>query len=535
MLRRMSVLSTNNLSLMFDGKALFEDVSITFHEGNCYGVIGANGAGKSTFLKLLSKELEPTSGHVSLQSGKRLSFLKQDHFAYDDFTVLETVIMGNDALYQVMKEKDEIYMKPDFTEEDGIRAGELEEKFADMDGWNAEAEVFTLLNGLKVDSKYHEAPMSTLPGPDKVKVLLAQAIFGNPDVLLLDEPTNHLDADAIRWLEEFVINLDSVVIIVSHDRHFLNKTCTHIADIDYGKIQMFVGNYDFWYESSQLILKQMKDENKKKEDKIKELQDFIARFSANASKSKQATSRKQALAKIRVEDMVPSKRRYPFIEFKPKRSLGQSVFTMDSVSKEVEGRKVLDNISLTIKNGDKIAFVSSDETAITTFFDVITETIPMDSGEVHWGSSVEYGYFNKAFDKEFEVEDRIVDWLMEFSDEKDETFVRGFLGRMIFSGDDALKPVNVLSGGEKVRCMMSKMMLLGSNVLIMDEPTNHLDMESITALNNALIRFPGTLLLASHDQQIMETTANRVVEICEDGTLKDFLGTYSEYLDQKNK
>ncbi|QIK70015.1 ATP-binding cassette domain-containing protein [Erysipelothrix sp. HDW6C] len=528
------MISTNNLSLMFDGKALFEEVSINFTQGNCYGVIGANGAGKSTFLKLLSGELDPTGGHVSIQPGKRLSFLKQDHFAFDDYTVLETVIMGNTELYAIMKEKDEIYLKEDFSEADGIRAGELEEKFADMDGWNAETEVFTLLNGLSVDSKYHEEKMSNLPGSDKVKVLLAQAVFGHPDILLLDEPTNHLDLDAINWLEEFVINLDSTVIMVSHDRHFLNKTCTHIADIDYGKIQLFVGNYDFWYESSQLILRQMKDANKKKEEKIKELKDFIDRFSANASKSKQATSRKQALAKINIEDMVASKRRYPFIEFKPRRNLGSSILNVDSLTKTVEGSKVLDAINLTVKNDDKIAFISENELASTTFFELITGNMQPDSGTVHWGSSVEYGYFNKNFDQEFTTDERIVDWLMEFSDEKDETYVRGFLGRMIFAGDDALKKLNVLSGGEKVRCMMSKMMIMGANVLILDEPTNHLDMESITALNNALIKFPGTILMTSHDHQIVDTTATRIVEFKDDGSIVDYLGTYEEYLEKKH-
>ncbi|AZK44339.1 ATP-binding cassette domain-containing protein [Erysipelothrix piscisicarius] len=527
------MISTNNLSLMFDGKALFEEVSITFTEGNCYGVIGANGAGKSTFLKLLSGELEPTSGHISIPSGKRLSFLKQDHFAFDDYTVLETVIMGNEKLYEIMKEKEVIYAKEDFSEADGIRAGELEEQFADMDGWNAEAEVFTLLNGLGVDRQYHEAKMEQLPGSDKVKVLLAQAIFGNPDILLLDEPTNHLDLEAIQWLEEFLINFESTVILVSHDRHFLNKTCTHIADIDFGKIQLFVGNYDFWYESSQLMLRQMKDANKKKEEKIKELQDFIDRFSANASKSKQATSRKQALSKIKLDEMVPSKRRYPFIEFKPKRNLGSSVLEVSDLSASLEVKQLFTNLSFTIGNGEKVAFVGDQEITKSRFFDIITERVQPDAGSVHWGSSVDYGYFNKNFDEDFENDARIVDWLMEFSDEKDETYVRGFLGRMIFAGDDALKKLNVLSGGEKVRCMMSKMMIMGKNVLILDEPTNHLDMESITALNNALIKFPGTILLASHDHQIIETTATRIMEFKEDGTLVDYLGTYEEYLERK--
>lgn len=527
------MLSTNNLSLLFGGKPLFSDVSISFLEGNCYGVIGANGAGKSTFLKLLSKELDPSSGHISLMPGKRLSFLKQDHFSYDDHSVMETVIMGNEKLYTIMKEKDAIYSKEDFSEADGIRAGELEEQFADMDGWNAESEVAILLNGLGVTTKDLNILMKDLPAADKVKVLLAQALFGNPDVLLLDEPTNHLDINAILWLEEFIINLDSTVIIVSHDRHFLNKTCTHIVDIDYGKIQMFVGNYDFWYESSQLMIRQMKDANKKKEERIKELQDFIARFSANASKSKQATSRKQSLAKINVEEMKPSNRRYPYIEFKPKRNLGFSVLELIDLSYEKDGHVWIAPSDITIGNGEKVAILGHDDQVVTLFLDLIAEKIQPTSGSVHWGASAETGYFNKNFDEDFKGEESIVNWLMEFSDEKDESYIRGFLGRMIFAGDDALKSVNVLSGGEKVRCMMSKLMMIGPNVLIMDEPTNHLDMESITTLNNALIKFPGTLILATHDHQIMDSTVNRILNIKEDGTIEDFLGTYTEYLDKK--
>ena len=438
------MISTHNLSLLFSGVPLFEDVNISFLHGNCYGVIGANGAGKSTFLKLLSGELEPSSGNVTIQNGKRLSFLKQDHFAYDAYSVLEAVIMGNDRLYEIMKEKDLIYAKEDFTDADGIRAGELEEMFADMDGWNAESDAAILLKGLGIDHALHDVKMADVNPSDKVKVLLAQALFGNPDILLLDEPTNHLDIDAIHWLEEFLIEIDATVILVSHDRAFLNKTCTHIADIDFQKIQLFVGNYDFWYESSQLILKQMGDSNKKKEEKIKELQDFIARFSANASKSKQATSRKQQLSKITIDDVKPSNRKYPFIDFKPARSLGQSVMSLEDVTLSFNGVEVLKNVSLTLNNDDKVAVVCEDEMVKSLFFDLLAEKVQPDSGKVHWGASVEYGYFNKNFDEDFESEERIVDWLMQYSPEKDESFVRGFLGRMIFSGDDALKQLKEL-------------------------------------------------------------------------------------------
>ncbi|CAM3738842.1 ABC-F family ATP-binding cassette domain-containing protein [Erysipelothrix urinaevulpis] len=527
------MISTNNLTLSFSGSALFEDVNISFTHGNCYGVIGANGAGKSTFLKLLSGEIEPTEGNISIQSGKRLSFLKQDHFAYDDYTVMETVIMGNEELYKIMKEKDAIYAKSDFSEEDGIKAGELEEKFAEMDGWNAESEVSILLNGLNVHSNLHFAEMKTIKAQDKVKVLLAQALFGNPDILLLDEPTNHLDIEAIHWLEEFLINLDSTVILVSHDRAFLNKTCTHIADIDFGKIQLFVGNYDFWYESSQIIARQLTESNKKKEEKIKELQDFIDRFSANASKSKQATSRKQQLAKITIDDIKPSNRKYPFIEFKPNRSLGNSVLSVEDLNASLNGETLLKNFNFTLSNTDKVAIVSNNELAKSLFFDIISETHKPESGSIHWGASVTYGYFNKNIEDNFNSNKNIVEWLMDHTDEDDQTYVRGFLGRMIFSGDDALKEVNVLSGGEKVRCMFSKLMLEGNNVLLLDEPTNHLDMESITALNNALIKFPGTLIIASHDYEILNTTVNRVIEIQDDGSYKNFIGTYEEYVNSK--
>ncbi|NLW14805.1 MAG: ATP-binding cassette domain-containing protein [Erysipelothrix sp.] len=527
------MISTHNLSLLFSGVPLFEDVNISFLHGNCYGVIGANGAGKSTFLKLLSGELEPSSGNVSIQNGKRLSFLKQDHFAYDAYSVLEAVIMGNDRLYEIMKEKDLIYAKEDFTDADGIRAGELEEMFADMDGWNAESDAAILLKGLGIDHALHDVKMADVNPSDKVKVLLAQALFGNPDILLLDEPTNHLDIDAIHWLEEFLIEIDATVILVSHDRAFLNKTCTHIADIDFQKIQLFVGNYDFWYESSQLILKQMGDSNKKKEEKIKELQDFIARFSANASKSKQATSRKQQLSKITIDDVKPSNRKYPFIDFKPARSLGQSVMSLEDVTLSFNGVEVLKNVSLTLNNDDKVAVVCEDEMVKSLFFDLLAEKVQPDSGKVHWGASVEYGYFNKNFDEDFESEERIVDWLMQYSPEKDESFVRGFLGRMIFSGDDALKQLKVLSGGEKVRCMMSKMMIQGTNTLLLDDPTNHLDMESITALNNALMKFPGVILMASHDYQLLNSTVNRVISINADGSIQDYLGTYEEFIESK--
>lgn len=527
------MISTHNLSLLFSGVPLFEDVNISFLHGNCYGVIGANGAGKSTFLKLLSGELEPSSGNVSIQNGKRLSFLKQDHFAYDAYSVLEAVIMGNDRLYEIMQEKDLIYAKEDFTDADGIRAGELEEMFADMDGWNAESDAAILLKGLGIDHALHDVKMADVNPSDKVKVLLAQALFGNPDILLLDEPTNHLDIDAIHWLEEFLIEIDATVILVSHDRAFLNKTCTHIADIDFQKIQLFVGNYDFWYESSQLILKQMGDSNKKKEEKIKELQDFIARFSANASKSKQATSRKQQLSKITIDDVKPSNRKYPFIDFKPARSLGQSVMSLEDVTLSFNGVEVLKNVSLTLNNDDKVAVVCEDEMVKSLFFDLLAEKVQPDSGKVHWGASVEYGYFNKNFDEDFESEERIVDWLMQYSPEKDESFVRGFLGRMIFSGDDALKQLKVLSGGEKVRCMMSKMMIQGTNTLLLDDPTNHLDMESITALNNALMKFPGVILMASHDYQLLNSTVNRVISINADGSIQDYLGTYEEFIESK--
>ena len=507
------MISANNITLRIGKKALFEDVNIKFTEGNCYGLIGANGAGKSTFLKILSGQLEPTSGDVVITPGQRLSFLQQDHFKYDEYTVLDTVIMGNKRLYDIMKEKEAIYMKEDFTDEDGIRASELEAEFADMDGWNAESDAATLLNGLGIPSEEHYNTMADLPGAIKVKVLLAQALFGNPDILLLDEPTNHLDLDAIAWLEEFLINFENTVIVVSHDRYFLNKVCTNIADMDYGKIQLYAGNYDFWYESSQLLVRQMKEANKKKEEKIKELQDFIQRFSANASKSKQATSRKRALEKIELDEIKPSSRKYPYIDFRPNREIGNEVLTVEGISKTIEGVKVLDNVSFIVNRDDKIAFVGANEIAKTTLFKILAGEMEPDEGTYKWGVTTTTGYFPKDNTKDFDCNDTIVDWLTQFSEIKDATYVRGFLGRMLFAGDDGVKKVKVLSGGEKVRVMLSKMMITGANVLILDEPTNHLDMESITALNNGLIKFSGVALFASHDHQFIETTANRIMEI----------------------
>ncbi len=523
------MISANGVTLRLGKKALFEDVNIKFTEGNCYGLIGANGAGKSTFLKILSGELEPTSGDVIMNDGERLSVLQQDHFKYDAYMVLDTVIMGNKRLYEIMKEKDAIYAKEDFTDEDGIRASELEAEFAEMDGWNAESDAATLLNGLGVESDIHYKMMSELDGNQKVKVLLAQALFGNPDVLLLDEPTNHLDLDAIAWLEEFLINFENTVIVVSHDRYFLNKVCTHIADIDYAKIQLYAGNYDFWYESSQLMIKQMKEANKKKEEKIKELQEFIQRFSANASKSKQATSRKRALEKIELDEIKPSSRKYPYIDFRPKREIGNEVLTVSNISKTVDGVKVLDNISFTVGHDDKIAFVGPNTIATTTLFRILAGELEPDEGTFKWGVTTSQGYFPKDNTKEFDNDLVIADWLAQYSDDKDATYVRGFLGRMLFAGEDGVKKVKVLSGGEKVRCLLSKLMIMGSNVLILDEPTNHLDMESITALNNGLIKFPGVVLFACQDHQFVQTTANRIMELTNSGLI-DKQTTYDEYL-----
>ena len=523
------MISANNVTLRLGKRALFEDVNIKFTEGNCYGLIGANGAGKSTFLKILSGELEPTNGEVIMNDGERLSVLQQDHFKYDQYMVLDTVIMGNKRLYDIMKEKDAIYAKEDFTDEDGIRASELEAEFAEMDGWNAESDAATLLNGLGVDTDIHYKMMSELDGNLKVKVLLAQALFGNPDVLLLDEPTNHLDLDAIAWLEEFLINFENTVIVVSHDRYFLNKVCTHIADIDYAKIQLYAGNYDFWYESSQLMIKQKKEANKKKEEKIKELQDFIQRFSANASKSKQATSRKRALEKIQLDEIRPSSRKYPYIDFRPKREIGNEVLTVSNISKTIDGVKVLDNISFTVGHDDKIAFVGPNTIATTTLFRILAGEEEPDEGSYKWGVTTSQGYFPKDNTKEFDNDLVIADWLAQYSDDKDATYVRGFLGRMLFAGEDGVKKVKVLSGGEKVRCLLSKLMIMGSNVLILDEPTNHLDMESITALNNGLIKFPGVCLFACQDHQFVQTTANRIMELTNTGLI-DKQTTYDEYL-----
>ena len=524
------MISANNITLRVGKKALFEDVNIKFTEGNCYGLIGANGAGKSTFLKILSGQLEPTKGDIVITPGQRLSFLQQDHFKYDAYPVLDTVIMGNERLYQIMKEKEAIYAKEDFTDEDGIRASELEGEFAEMNGWEAESDAATLLNGLGVDTEFHYTQMADLTGSMKVKVLLAQALFGNPDILLLDEPTNHLDLPAIEWLEEFLINFDNTVIVVSHDRYFLNKVCTHTADIDYGKIQLYAGNYDFWFESSQLLIKQMKEANKKKEEKIQELQEFISRFSANASKSKQATSRKRALEKIQLDDMRPSSRKYPYIDFRPNREIGNEVLMVENLSKTIDGVKVLDNISFTLGREDKVAFVGANEQAITTFFKILTGEMEPDEGNYKWGVTTSQAYFPKDNTQEFDNDLTITDWLTQYSEIKDATYVRGFLGRMLFPGEDGVKRVRVLSGGEKVRCLLSKMMISGANILILDEPTNHLDMESITALNNGLIKFPGVILFTSHDHQFVQTTANRIMEILPNGKLVDKITTYDEYL-----
>ncbi len=524
------MIAANNVTLRIGKKALFEDVNIKFTEGNCYGLIGANGAGKSTFLKILSGQLETTSGDITITPGQRLSFLQQDHFKYDAYPVLDTVIMGNKRLYDIMKEKEAIYTKEDFSDEDGIRASELEGEFAEMNGWEAESDAAQLLNGLGIETDLHYSIMGDLTGSQKVKILLAQALFGNPDILLLDEPTNHLDLDAIEWLEEFLINFENTVIVVSPDRYFLNKVCTHTADIDYGKIQLYAGNYDFWYESSQLLIKQMKEANRKKEEKIKELQEFISRFSANASKSKQATSRKRALEKIQLDEMRPSSRKYPYIDFRPNREIGNEVLMVDGLSKTIDGVKVLDNISFTLGHDDKVAFVGGNEQAKTVLFRILMGEMEPDEGTYKWGVTTSQTYFPKDNTAEFDNDLTIADWLTQYSEIKDATYVRGFLGRMLFPGEDGVKKVRILSGGEKVRCLLSKMMISGANVLIFDEPTNHLDMESITALNNGMIKFPGVILFASHDHQIVQTTANRIMEILPNGVLIDKITTYDEYL-----
>ena len=525
------MISANNVTLRVGKKALFEEVNIKFTPGNCYGIIGANGAGKSTFLKILSGQIETTNGDVVISDGERLSFLEQDHFKYDEDVVLDTVIAGNARLFEIKNEKDAIYAKEDFTDEDGIRASELEAEFAEMNGWEAESDAESLLNGLGIDTEYHYKLMKELDGAQKVKVLLARALFGNPDILLLDEPTNHLDLDAIAWLEEFLINIENTGIVVSHDRYFLNKVCTYIADIDYGKIQLYAGNYDFWYESSQLMIRQMKEANKKKEEQIKELKEFIARFSANASKSKQATSRKKALEKIELDTIKPSSRKYPYIDFRPDREIGNEVLTVDGLSKTINGEKVLDNISFVVQREDKIAFVGSNELAKTTLFQILTGEIEPDEGTYKWGVTTSQAYFPKDNTKEFDNDYTITEWLTGYSEIKDATYVRGFLGRMLFAGEDGVKKVKVLSGGEKVRCLLSKMMISGANCLIFDEPTNHLDMESISALNDGMIKFPGVELFACRDHQVVQTTANRIMEILPDGSLIDKRSTYDEYLE----
>src|SRR5690625_2666776 len=529
------MITVSNVSLQYGDKKLFEDVNLKFTSGNCYGLIGANGAGKSTFLKVLSGEVEPQAGHVSLSSGQRLAVLKQDHFAYEDNQVLDTVLMGHEKLYSVKQEKDAIYMKPDFSEADGMRAAELEGEFAEMNGWEAESDAAVLLKGLGVDESLHTLNMADIPGDQKVKVLLAQALFGNPDLLLLDEPTNGLDIQAIQWLEEFLINFENTLIVVSHDRHFLNKVCTHIADIDYSKIEIYVGNYDFWFESSQLATKMAQDENKKKEDKIKELQAFIARFSANAARSKQATSRQKLLDSITLDDLKPSSRRYPYVAFSPEREIGKDLLRVENVSKTIGGKKILDNISFTMNKDDKIDFVGHHDIAKTTLFQILMGEIEPDSGSVHWGITTSQAYFPKDNAPFFENNDLpLVDWLRQYApDDSTETFLRSFLGRMLFSGEEALKKANVLSGGEKVRCMLSKMMLSNANVLILDEPTNHLDLESITALNNGLIKFKGSILFASHDHQFIHSIANRLIELTPSGMVDKEM-TYNEYINDKD-
>lgn len=526
------MITVTNLALRYGDKKLFEDVNLKFTPGNCYGVIGANGAGKTTFLKILSSEIEPNSGEISVAPNTRMSVLKQNHYQYDEYTVMDAVIMGNERLYQIMQEKDAIYAKEDFSDEDGIKAAELEGEFAEMDGWEAESEASSLLQGLGISTDLHYKNVKDLEGSDKVKVLLAQALFGKPGILILDEPTNHLDVNAIKWLEEFLIGFEGTVIVVSHDRYFLNKVCTHMADVDFGKIKLYVGNYDFWYESSQLALSLMKDQNKKKEEKIKQLQDFIARFSANASKSKQATSRKKMLDKINIDEIQPSTRRYPYVGFTMDREVGNDILMVENLSKTIDGEQILNNVSFTVRKGEKIAFLGESELMISTLFEILSGEMEPDSGSFKWGVTITKSYFPKDNSSFFEgCTLSIVDWLRQYSEEKAETYIRGFLGRMLFSGEEALKEVNVLSGGEKVRCMLSRMMLSNSNVLMLDQPTNHLDLESITALNNGLKDYKSNILFASHDHQFMQTIANRIIKLTKDGS-KDYLMTYDEYLEQ---
>jgi len=527
------LISTSGITLRFGKRALFEDVSIKFTPGNCYGLIGANGAGKSTFLKILSGEIDPSSGEVSITPGERLAVLKQDHYEFDEFEVLRTVIMGHTKLYQIMEEKDAIYAKADFSDEDGMKAAELEADFGELNGWEAESEAATLLSGLGIPVDIQHKKMNELSGKDKVRVLLAQALFGNPDILLLDEPTNHLDTASINWLEHFLYNYKNTVIVISHDRHFLNKVCTHIADIDYSKIQLYVGNYDFWYESSQLAIRLLKDANKKKEDKAQDLKKFIERFSSNASKAKQATARKKQLEKLTLEDIRPSSRKYPFIDFKPEREAGNNLLMVSELSKAMEGETILDNLSFTVNTGDKIALVGPNELAKTTLFQILMGELTPDQGEYKWGVTTSQTYFPKDNSDYFNVDLNLVDWLRQYSPDQDESFVRGFLGRMLFSGDEALKKASVLSGGEKVRCMLSRMMLSGANVLLLDEPTNHLDLESITALNNGLINFKGTIMFTSHDHQFVQTIATRIIEITPKGIIDKEM-SYDEYLESED-
>ncbi|MFA6076231.1 MAG: ATP-binding cassette domain-containing protein [Negativicutes bacterium] len=527
------MISTIDLALQFGKRILFKDVSIKFTPGNCYGLIGANGSGKSTFLKILAGEIEPNKGEVAITPGERMAVLKQDHYAFDDYTVMQTVIMGHSRLYEIMTEKDALYAKPDFSDADGERASELECEFAELEGWDADTEAARMLTGLGIAVEYHDKKMSELGGNEKVRVLLAQALFGKPDILLLDEPTNHLDVEAITWLEDFLLDFPNTVIVVSHDRHFLNTVCTHIVDIDFEHIRMYVGNYDFWLESSQLALQLLKDQNKKREEKAKDLMEFIARFSANASKSKQATSRKKQLEKLTLEDIRPSTRRYPFVSFKPNREVGNELLAIDGLCASIDGEPVFKDLSFTVNKGDKIAFIGNDNVAKTTLFKILIGEMTQDSGEFKWGITTSQAYFPKENNSYFEdCNLTLVDWLRQFSVAQEESFIRGFLGRMLFSGEESLKEAKVISGGERVRCMLSRMMLSGANVLLMDEPTNHLDLESITALNNGLIAFEGTLLFVSHDHQFVQTIANRIIEITPTGLI-DKLMTYDEYLDWK--
>ena len=527
------MIQVSNVSLKFGKRTLFEDVNIKFTNGNCYGLIGANGSGKSTFLKLLSGELETTTGEITITKGERLSFLKQDHYQYDDKRVIDVVIMGNSKLYEIMEEKDKMYNQTEFTEEDGMKLANLEAEFMDLDGWNAEPDAAQLLNNLGVSEEYHYMTMKELPVKERVKILLAQALFGNPDILLLDEPTNSLDIEAIKWLEEFLINFNNTVIIVSHDRHFLNKVCTHICDIDYSKIKLYIGNYDFWYESSELLQRQMRESNKKKEEKIKELQSFIARFSANASKSKQATKKKKMLDKIQLDEIVPSSRKYPYIDFKIEKPAGKEILKVENLTKEVDGKKILDKVSFTVLKGDKICFIAEDDMVKTTLFNILMGKEKYDKGTIEWGKTINPGYLPQDNNEFFNTDKNIMEWIGQFYDIKDETILRGFLGRMLFSGEDVFKKVNVLSGGEKARCMLSKMMLEEPNFLILDEPTNHLDLESITSLNKGMVNFKGELFFTSRDYELNSTVANRIIEIKSDGTIIDRTIPYEEYISNK--